>query len=378
MEMTVSGGAGNVFLYGPLCHAPLLAVVLGHAATVEDASLSGHVAVWAEGQPHALLIEQAGGSSKGALLRGLSAQDAARLSFYAQRLDVDTLVVTVYTANGSAQACVHTPTPGQWQVGAAWRLDDWQASVGQMVTATAADVMALYGQAPAALVQSRHDAMLVRGAGRVRARKTAPNTVRRAAVPGDVVVASRTQAYAKFFAVEDYALRLRRFDGSLGPQIRRAAFVSADAVTVLPYDAVRDRVLLIEQFRMGPFARGDAQPWMLEPIAGRIDPGETPEQAARREAVEEAGLTLGALIEVARYYPTPGAMAEFLYSYVALCDLPDGVAGVFGAEHEAENIRGHLMPFDALMALVGSGEAAVGPLVLTAMWLERERPRLRR
>ncbi|MCB2157335.1 MAG: NUDIX domain-containing protein, partial [Rhodobacteraceae bacterium] len=47
---------------------------------------------------------------------------------------------------------------------------------------------------------------------------------------------------------------------------------------------MRDRVLLIEQFRMGPYARGDAEPWLIEAIAGRVDPGETPEDAARREA----------------------------------------------------------------------------------------------
>jgi len=60
-----------------------------------------------------------------------------------------------------------------------------------------------------------------------------------------------------------------------------------------------------------------------------------------------------------------------------LCDLPDGVAGVFGADAEAEDIRGHVLGFQAFMALVASGEIAVGPLLLTALWLERERPRLR-
>ena len=136
-------------------------------------------------------------------------------------------------------------------------------------------------------------------------------------------------------------------------------------------------MLLVEQFRAGPHHRGDPQPWQLEPIAGRIDPGETPEAAARREAVEEAGLHLGPLIEVARYYPTPGICTEFLYSYLALTDLPDGAAGVFGLTEEAEDIRGHLVSFDHLMALVASGEAGNAPLILTALWLQRERAGLR-
>jgi nudix-type nucleoside diphosphatase (YffH/AdpP family) len=159
--------------------------------------------------------------------------------------------------------------------------------------------------------------------------------------------------------------------------LTREVLVMGDAVTVLPYDPVRDRVLLIEQFRMGPFGRGDPLPWQLEAIAGRIDPGETPEDAARREAVEEAGLALGRLEKVAEYYPTPGAVTEYLYSYVALCDLPDGVAGIYGAADEGEDIRGHLLSFDRLVEVMAAGEIGNAPLLLTVLWLQRERARLR-
>ncbi len=243
--------------------------------------------------------------------------------------------------------------------------------------ATARDVMALYGQATAADLQVRLGMMLVRGASTVRALTGGPVERRHGAQAGDVQVAQRTTPYAQFFAVEEYALRFRRFDGSLSAPVNRAVFISGDAVTVLPYDPRRDVVLLIEQFRPGPFARGDAQPWSLEAIAGRIDAGETPEQAARREAVEEAGLTLGPMEYVGGYYPTPGAKAEFLYSYLALTDLPEGIEGVFGLAGEAEDIRGHRMAYAAFAALMASGEVNNAPLLLSGMWLQRERARLR-
>jgi len=218
--------------------------------------------------------------------------------------------------------------------------------------------------------------MLSRGASRVRAAIAGPVALRFAAEPCDVVVASQRQPYAHFFAVEEYDLCYRRFDRTLTPVVTRAVFVSCDAVTVLPYDPMRDRVLVIEQFRAGPLGRGDVQPWLIETIAGRIDPGENAEDCARREAMEEAGLALGTLLPVAQYYPSPGASAEYLYSYVALTDLPDGVEGVFGLEGETEDIRGHLIEFDELMALVATGEVANASLILTALWLQRERPRL--
>jgi nudix-type nucleoside diphosphatase (YffH/AdpP family) len=271
---------------------------------------------------------------------------------------------------------VYFPQSPRWKPGAPWSLADWQAKWGAIVLATAGDFMRLYGQKPAAEVLARYGQMLVRGASRVRA-TPAPTKLRRKAEPGDVVISQSRLGHAGFFATETHQLAYRRFDGGLSPTVSREVFVSGDAVTVLPYDPKRDRVLLVEQFRMGPLARGDSQPWLLEAIAGRIDPGEDAETAARREAVEEAGLTLGKLLPVAGYYPTPGAKSEFLYSYVALCDLPDGSAGTFGLAAEAEDIRGHLVAFDAFMALVASGEINNGPLLLTAYWLARERQRLR-
>ena len=155
-----------------------------------------------------------------------------------------------------------------------------------------------------------------------------------------------------------------------------AAFIGGDAVTVLPYDPVLDSVLLVEQFRAGPLMRGDPRPWSLEPIAGRIDPGESPEDTVRREALEEAAIDLGALHRVADYYPTPGAVTEFLYSCVAQADLA-GQGGTLGGEAgEDEDIRTHVVPFETLMELIDSGEAGTGPLILSSYGLALNRVRL--
>jgi nudix-type nucleoside diphosphatase (YffH/AdpP family) len=246
---------------------------------------------------------------------------------------------------------------------------------GVEADALAGLVMAAYGQLSPDHTRRRLGSLRVAAASRVRAARAAERGLREGT--GEVTLDGRAEAHAGFFGLEVLDLSHRRFDGATSPKITREVFVSGDAVTVLPYDPVRDRVLLIEQFRAGPLGRGDPLPWQLEAIAGRIDAGETPEDAARREAVEEAGLMLGQLERVAEYYPSPGAMTEYIYSYVALCDLPDGVAGVFGAEEEAEDIRGHLLGFDAFIAAVVGGEIANAPLILTALWLQRERLRLR-
>lgn len=365
----------DLFFYGTLCHPPLLEAVLGRAAVTEPAALPGYEVLWsAEGAWP--VIRPGAGAAQGRLMRDATAEDLARLDFYEGGFGYRTAALPVEAA-GATIALVYLP-PEAARVAGPWTLADWLRDWGAVAVTTARDVMALMGQREAAEVVRRYRLMLVRGASRLRAAEAPPVTRRHRAEPGDVAVDRFRQPYANFFAIEEYDLRYRRFDGRMSERINRAVFVSGDAVTVLPYDPLRDRVLLIEQFRAGPYGRGDPQPWLLEAIAGRIDPDETPGQAARREAVEEAGLPLGALEKVGAYYPSPGAKSEYLYSYVALCDLPDGVEGVFGVEGEAEDIRGHLVSFAEFMALVASGEVDNGPLLVTALWLQRERARLRR
>lgn len=364
----------EVFLHGALRHDGLRRAVLGRDVALHAATLPGHAL---RAGPHAewpLLVAEPGSDLAGAIAGGLAAEDLARLDHHEAVLGQQRVALTL----GGRQIWAYAPLPFGPEPGAPIAFADWAAHWGEIAAATAGDVMALYGTRPAAEIAARYHAMLVRGASRVRAAAAAgPSRLRRRPAEDDIALAARRQPYANFFALEEYDLSYRRFDGAMSAEITRAVFISGDAVTVLPYDPVRDRVLLIEQFRAGALVRGDGQPWQLEAVAGRIDPGETPEEAGRREAVEEAGLTLGEMFRVASYYPSVGAKTEYLYSYVALADLPDGTAGHFGLEGEAEDIRGHLVGFDDLMALVASGEIDNAPVILTAWWLAMNRDRLR-
>ena len=188
--------------------------------------------------------------------------------------------------------------------------------------------------------------------------------------------AKRT-VYDGFFSVAEYDLSFTKFDGSKSEIVTRSALISFDAVIVLPYDPIHDRVLLVEQFRAGPFARQEEDPWCLEPIAGLIDHGETPEEAGLREAHEEAGLTLSRLELVARSYPSPGISTEFFHQYIGITSLPKTTSLVSGLASEAEDIRSHIFCFSDFLKMIDAGQITVGPAILLGLWLAQHRDKLR-
>ena len=190
-----------------------------------------------------------------------------------------------------------------------------------------------------------------------------------------MVALERRFAYARFFGIEDHRLRHRRFDGAMSGPLDRTVFTSGDAVTVLPFDPRRDAVLLIEQFRAG--AVRPPRPAALVPRDGRraLRPLEPPEATARREAREEAGLELGRLERIAAFYPSPGIMAEHITAFVGEADL--GTAGgTHGLADEHEDIRTLVVPLDAALAAVASGEINNAPLLVSLLWLRANAERL--
>ncbi|MEN9059900.1 NUDIX hydrolase [Ponticoccus litoralis] len=117
---------------------------------------------------------------------------------------------------------------------------------------------------------------------------------------------------------------------------------------------------------------------MLEPVAGVIDAGETPEEAALRETREEAQIDVRRLIPAPKGYASPGYSTEYYHGFLALAELGAERTGTGGLAEENEDIRTHVLTFDRAMALVRSGEINALPLVMLLTWLAVEREELRR
>ncbi len=367
-----------LFFYGTLCHAPLLRLVLDREAETTPARLDGYQVRWAAGESFPILREAEAGQIDGILLRDATSEDRARLDHYEGAFDYAVLPVSVETEAGVEAAEVYRPQPGRWPVGQAWDLQDWVRDWGALTLEAAEEVMAHYGRPEAAGLGRRFHMVRSRAQSRLRAADwDRSRTISSDFSAEDVALEGFSRPYLGFFTLEEHRLRHRRFDGSWTDPADRAVFRAADAVTVLPYDPVRDAVLLIEQLRVAAYAHGDPHPWLIEPIAGIVDAGETYEMTARREAEEEAGISIGALHQIGRYYPSPGAVAQVLISYLGITDLPDDLPGQGGLQSEGEDIRSIRVSFDQAMEMVQSGEIAVAPLIISLQWLALNRDRLR-
>lgn len=188
-------------------------------------------------------------------------------------------------------------------------------------------------------------------------------------------VLSRQICYEGFFRLERLDLRHSLHGGGMSPVLSREIVERGDVAAVLLYDPRLDRVVMIEQFRVGAMADGRG-PWLLEIVAGLIEPGEAPEQVARREAIEEAGCAIEALEPITCFYVTPAKSSERSYLYCGLVDAADA-GGIHGLAHEGEDICVVPLPAVDALALVDDGTINSAWPIIALQWLARHRERLR-
>ncbi len=187
----------------------------------------------------------------------------------------------------------------------------------------------------------------------------------------DVRILSEQEVYCGFFRVKKYHLQIRRFQGDWIPEFDRECFERGDACAVLLYDPVLDNVVLCEQFRVGAIHDEDS-PWQYEVVAGMLEKDESVEETVRREAIEEAGCEIEELIPITNYYTTPGGCSERMLLFCAHIDSTK-IGGFHGAEHEAENIRVHVLKREAAYALIKDGKIRNGTAIIALQWLMLEK-----
>ncbi len=184
----------------------------------------------------------------------------------------------------------------------------------------------------------------------------------------DVEIIAREKLYRGFFSLDLYRFRHRLFNGEMSGEVRREIFERGHASVLLPFDPVRDEVVLIEQIRIAAYDTSET-PWLLGLVAGMIEPGESVEDVARREAMEEAGLTVGRTKPVLNYLASPGGTSERLSILVGEVDATQA-EGIHGLVEENEDIRVHVVSREQAYQWVEEGKIDNAASVIALLWLQ--------
>lgn len=191
----------------------------------------------------------------------------------------------------------------------------------------------------------------------------------------DVEIIARETLYKGFFSLKRYRFRHRLFNGEMSGEVSREIFERGHAVVLLPYDPVRDEVVLVEQIRIAAYDTS-ASPWLFELVAGMIEPGESLEEVARREAQEEAGLKVGRCRPIVNYLASPGGTSERLAVMVGEVDARTA-QGIHGLSEENEDIRVHVVSREQSYQWVESGVIDNAASVIALQWLALHHAQLR-
>lgn len=183
----------------------------------------------------------------------------------------------------------------------------------------------------------------------------------------DVKIKSEKILHQGFLKISEYQLQHKRFDGNWTPELRRELVHRPNAVGVLLYDPSLNQVVLIEQFRLGGFEAGS--PWLIEIVAGLVEKNEDPESVARREVLEEAGLTVQTLMPVFDYWVTPGISDERIILYCGKVDARHA-GGIHGLKEEHEDIRVFAVPTAEAFEMRRTGKIKNAIALMALLWLE--------
>lgn len=175
------------------------------------------------------------------------------------------------------------------------------------------------------------------------------------------------RVFSGFYALDDATVRYELPTGQWSGPERRLTVERGDAACVLVYNRDIDRLVLVKQFRY-PMVRHQ-KGWFLEIAAGKVDEGESPEEAARRELREELGYEADEIIPIGSFSSSCGGSSEMNFVYFAEVGHANRVEEGGGIEEEGI-FRIELSPAEAI-SMLDRGEIQDGKAVVALHWFAR-------
>ena len=363
----------DIFVFGTLKSETLRTIVLGRELATKDickASIKGFCVYWAKEGPFPVMVPKEGSEAHGLVLKNLSDVDVERLNYYELGFDYVLSPTYVETNVGPAEASAYFCNNSDMATKKSWSYDDWLSDHSEVQYIAAKEFLDFFDTKYGDTAQAMYNKIFKRAEVYANEAANLSKVIENGPENSiNIQVENIQREYLGFFALNQISLKYSQFDGDISELKNRVILMGSEASLILPYDPVLDKVLLVEQFRIGPFCRGDRAPWVFEPVAGIIEVGETPDEAAKREVFEEAGLEVTQLVKMGSGYPNPGEATSYFYNYIAIVDLSEYSPGIYGAKNEGEDIRTHVIDFNTVLNWSVSNKLRVLPLNTMVLWL---------
>lgn len=186
----------------------------------------------------------------------------------------------------------------------------------------------------------------------------------------DVEMLSEETIYKGHFHLKKIVFRHKLFKGGVSGEVTRELMVKGEAAALIAYDPVQDKVVLVEQFRIGALdPQSKRSPWLVELVAGMIESGQTAEEVAIREAEEEAGLKVEKVEHALSVWNSPGGTSERLHIFLGLVDSTQ-VGGIYGLDEEDEEMLVHVVSREQAYQWIKEGKIDNVITVIGLQWLE--------
>ena len=178
----------------------------------------------------------------------------------------------------------------------------------------------------------------------------------------------KEKLYHGFFQLNRYTFRNELFAGGWSDSFQREIFERGHAAAALLLDPNKEVLVMVEQFRPGA-VETEESPWLIEPVAGIIETGESPTDVVTRESVEEAGCQVKRLHKICEYLVSPGGTTERIWLFLAEVDN-DGISDLGGLDHENEDRRIHKMPVNLVFEMLENGQLNNAMTLIAVQWLK--------
>ena len=172
--------------------------------------------------------------------------------------------------------------------------------------------------------------------------------------------------YNGFFKLHEITLKHQKHDGSWSNPLKREIFSGAQVATVLPYDPKNHKIILIDQFRTGTIKKNQ-NPVIKEIVAGIIDQGESPEEAAQRECKEEIDCDIFQLTKICSYFPAPGSSESYYHLFLGEVNAFEGIR-IKGQNEENEDILARCYSVKEVKKLLINNEIINGLTLIALQW----------